>query len=63
MTAAPTAIWEERDVDVFELRDDLIDDYREYATSFMRIRDERIRDACRPRRSTTACSGRTRRSA
>jgi superfamily II DNA/RNA helicase len=31
-------------VDVFKLRDDLIDAYREYATSFMRIRDGRIRE-------------------
>ncbi|MGH9192403.1 MAG: DEAD/DEAH box helicase [Acidimicrobiales bacterium] len=31
-------------MDVFKLRDDLIGAYREYATSFMRIRDERIRE-------------------
>ena len=30
-------------MDVFKLRDDLIGAYREYATSFMRMRDERIR--------------------
>ncbi len=30
-------------MDVFELRQGLIDTYREYATSFMRIRDQRIR--------------------
>ena len=30
-------------MDVFELRDDLIAAYRQYATSFMRISDERIR--------------------
>ena len=41
---------EDRDVDVFELRDDLIAAYRQYATSFMRIRDERIQ---RPRRRGT----------
>lgn len=29
-------------MDVFKLRDDLIDDYRKYATSFMRLRDPRI---------------------
>jgi hypothetical protein len=29
-------------VDVFELRDDLTEAYGEYATNFMRIRDERI---------------------
>lgn len=28
---------------MFRLRDDLIDSYRQYATSFMRISDERIR--------------------
>lgn len=31
-------------MDVFKLRDDLIGAYREYATSFMRIRDQRVRD-------------------
>lgn len=31
-------------MDVFKLRDDLIAAYREYATSFMRIRDQRIKD-------------------
>lgn len=30
-------------MDVFELRKGLIDTYRDYATSFMRIRDDRIR--------------------
>lgn len=30
-------------MDVFKLRDDLIGAYREYATSFMRIRDQRVR--------------------
>ena len=30
-------------MDVFELRQGLIDTYRDYATSFMRIRDQRIR--------------------
>ncbi len=30
-------------MDVFELRNRLLDDYRRYATSFMRFRDERIR--------------------
>lgn len=30
-------------MDVFELRDNLIGAYRQYATSFMRLRDERIR--------------------
>lgn len=30
-------------MDVFELRNSLIDDYRRYVTSFMSIRDERIR--------------------
>ena len=29
-------------MNVFELRDQLLDDYRRYATSFMRLRDERI---------------------
>lgn len=31
-------------MDVFKLRDDLIEEYRKYATSFMRIRDQRIKD-------------------
>lgn len=31
-------------MDVFELRDNLIKSYRTYATSFMRIRDDRIRN-------------------
>jgi hypothetical protein len=31
-------------MDVFKLRDDLIGAYRQYATSFMRLRDERIRE-------------------
>lgn len=31
-------------MDVFKLRDDLIEAYREYATSFMRIRNQRIKD-------------------
>src|SRR4051794_10137411 len=31
-------------MDVFKLRDNLIGAYRQYATSFMRIRDQRIRD-------------------
>ena len=30
-------------MDVFELRKRLIDTYRDYATSFMRIRDDRVR--------------------
>ena len=30
-------------MDVFALRNGLIDAYRDYATSFMRIRDDRIR--------------------
>ena len=30
-------------MNVFELRDQLLDDYRRYATSFMRLRDKRIR--------------------
>jgi hypothetical protein len=38
-----TAIWDDREVDVFELRDDLITAYRQYTTRFMRISDERIR--------------------
>jgi ATP-dependent helicase YprA (DUF1998 family)/very-short-patch-repair endonuclease len=31
-------------MDVFDLRDKLIDDYRDYVSSFIRIRDDRIRD-------------------
>ncbi len=31
-------------MDVFGLRDDLVEAYREYATSFMRFRDDRVRD-------------------
>src|SRR5258708_2306221 len=31
-------------MDVFKLRDDLIGSYRRYATSFMRIQDDRIRE-------------------
>ena len=31
-------------MDVFGLRDDLVGAYREYATSFMRFRDDRVRD-------------------
>jgi hypothetical protein len=30
-------------VDVFHLRDQLVEDYREYVESFIRIKDERIR--------------------
>ncbi len=30
-------------MDVFQFRNRLLDDYRRYATSFMRFRDERIR--------------------
>ena len=31
-------------MDVFGLRDDLVGAYRDYATSFMRFRDDRVRD-------------------
>ena len=31
-------------MDVFRLRDDLVGAYREYATSFMQFRDDRVRD-------------------
>src|SRR5690606_3381619 len=41
--AAPDRSIEGAGVDVFDLRDDLIGAYREYATSFMRIRDGHIR--------------------
>ncbi len=34
-------------MDVFVLRDRLVDDYRAYAESFMAIRDERIADHVR----------------
>ena len=47
-------------MDVFELRRGLIDTYREYATSFMRIRDQRIRTCVSRRLSTRASSGRIR---
>jgi len=30
-------------MDVFQLRQDLIDDYRRYVTSFLAMRDERIK--------------------
>ena len=49
-------------VEVFELRNKLIEAYREYASSFMRIRDERIK-ARVDEAFDTGRSGRTRSSA
>ena len=34
-------------MDVFALRDDLVDTYRRYATSFLRLQDRRVRDRVR----------------
>lgn len=36
-------------MDVFEVRDELVRDYREFTGSFVEIRDERIRDHVRER--------------
>ncbi len=44
-------------LDVFDLRDRLVDDYEEFTRSFITLRDEHVRAKVDDRSSTRACSG------